>query len=161
MLKPYTELEPLPKPWDARTWYGRVRRVAGDMKGLHPVRGNNSCSGLALYLALTKIREQWLPRRTDHEVIVDRGRVFPYLCNNAFAMRTDLYSEVLERDDLQRKGGADEVPLNLLLAERQLPMCFVSQSFGLHPAYNVHPDSKQMEQWAHEEVLRTISREDR
>eukprot|EP00927_Polykrikos_kofoidii_P060893 TRINITY_DN55795_c0_g1_i1.p1 TRINITY_DN55795_c0_g1~~TRINITY_DN55795_c0_g1_i1.p1 ORF type:complete len:527 (-),score=52.97 TRINITY_DN55795_c0_g1_i1:52-1443(-) len=133
------ELEPLPVPWHGPTWYRRVgEKEPSYFKGVHPVRGNRTCIEIALTIALENAREfdVW---RTDHQLLVDHSRVFPYLCNNAFLMRTDLYAEAIERTDLERVNGADEVPMNLLLHERELPICLVDNSFGIHPSYNHHP----------------------
>lgn len=135
-----------PDPWDGPTWYRRVALgEATDFKGVHPVRGNTTCMDMVLGAALARLGDEWRRWRPDHGLIVDHNRTFPYFCNNAFLMRTDLYAEALERDDLQRTNGADEVPMNLLLKERNLPLCFVRGSFGIHPVYNHYYDRDRIE----------------
>lgn len=149
------ELGPELVPWNANIWYNRVKtRAKDDYKGIHPVRGNRTCMARALGLAVAKLPELWNEWRDDHGLLIDAQRNMPYLCNNAYLIRTDLYEEVLERSDLYRSGGADEVPLNLLLNERELPLCFVSNSFGIHPAYNHHPLREEMEQYTLAQVLK-------
>eukprot|EP00927_Polykrikos_kofoidii_P083506 TRINITY_DN8564_c0_g1_i2.p1 TRINITY_DN8564_c0_g1~~TRINITY_DN8564_c0_g1_i2.p1 ORF type:complete len:533 (-),score=67.75 TRINITY_DN8564_c0_g1_i2:14-1396(-) len=147
------ELDPMPVPWHGPTWYRRVaEKEPSYFKGVHPVRGNRTCIEVALGHAWEHIAEfdVW---RTDHHLLVDHSRVFPYLCNNAFLMRTDLYTEAVERRDLQRPAGADEVPMNLLLRERDLPICLVYGSFGIHPAYNHHPYRAKLEELTNHVVL--------
>jgi hypothetical protein len=155
---PFTseELGPPLVPWDANEWYSRVHKAKdiADFKGVHPVRGNRTCMARALGITLPVLEEFWGRWRNDHGFIVDQHRRFPYLCNNAYLIRTDLYAQVLERSDLYRNGGADEVPLNLLLKEKKLPMCFVGNSFGIHPAYNHHPLREDMEQFVLAKVLK-------
>jgi len=153
-----SELGPMPNPWDANIWYQRVREKArNDYKGVHPVRGNLTCMVRAAHMALLYLEENWY-WRDDHRLVKDDDRLYPYLCNNAYVMRTELYGEALERPDLQRTNGADEVPMNLLLNELKLPMCFVDKSYGVHPAYNHHPLAENMEILATRAVMRVINK---
>eukprot|EP00747_Dinoflagellata_sp_TGD_P081074 gnl/TRDRNA2_/TRDRNA2_161157_c0_seq1.p1 gnl/TRDRNA2_/TRDRNA2_161157_c0~~gnl/TRDRNA2_/TRDRNA2_161157_c0_seq1.p1 ORF type:complete len:487 (+),score=71.21 gnl/TRDRNA2_/TRDRNA2_161157_c0_seq1:47-1507(+) len=149
MDRTYDHLMPMPSPWNASEWYGRVTsREWTDLKGLHPVRANSTCQDLALELALPKVADEWPRWRFDHRVIVPPVHRYPYLCNNVYMVRTDLYTDVLERQDLQRDGGADEAPLNLLMKERRKSICFISHSFGLHPAYGSHHSGAMLEREA-------------
>lgn len=151
--KRFTELEPMPRPWDGFTWYSRVRAMVDvSSQGIHPVRGNNSCMGAALSLALSKIREEWPRWDQNHGLLVDKVGNYPYVLNNAFLMRGDRYSEAVGRPDFQGTG-ADELPMNMLINERGWFRCFLSESFGLHPAYGSHPRQADMESVALAEVL--------
>jgi len=147
----FPELEPLPRPWSGFSWYRRVKEMnrtnALAHKGLHPVRGNSSCMEVALALALSHLESEWPKWRTDHVLIADEQRLYPYFCNNAYLVRTDLYNEVIRQPDLWQ-GGSDEEPLNALMNDRGLPACFVSGSFGIHPAYSTHERHLDMENTA-------------
>lgn len=136
-----------PVPWNSYEWYSQVAAIDGsDNKGLHPVRGNETCMELTLELALKYAPEVWRAGMTQ-DILVDESRMFPYLCNNVFLIRTDLYDAVI-RDPLLYLGGADEVALNRVLAERRLPICLLANSFGIHPAYGVHREKASMEGYA-------------
>merc|ERR1711937_1009700 len=87
-------------------------------------------------MALEVVPEIWRSS-SSQPLMVDEGRLFPYLCNNVFLMRADLYEHVIQDPRLEM-GGADEVSLNRVLAERRLPICHLANSFGIHPAYSTH-----------------------
>eukprot|EP00929_Paragymnodinium_shiwhaense_P092387 TRINITY_DN52269_c0_g2_i1.p1 TRINITY_DN52269_c0_g2~~TRINITY_DN52269_c0_g2_i1.p1 ORF type:complete len:557 (-),score=58.36 TRINITY_DN52269_c0_g2_i1:9-1478(-) len=151
LSSPYKELEPLPKPWHGADWYKRLEERLGQVnKGVHPVRGNNTCMGMALDMALALVVFEWPKWREDLRLFKDHTRMFPYFVNYAFTMRADLYAEAIETSDLE--GGSDEEPLNMFLKRKKMPMCFVANSFGIHPAYSTHPDRAELETRALEEV---------
>eukprot|EP00415_Alexandrium_ostenfeldii_P004475 UN4475 len=144
----YPELEPLPRPWNGYDWYKRVKDLKQDSKlahkGLHPVRSNTSCMEVALALALEHLDVEWSKWHTDHALIADTMHIYPYFCNNAYLVRTDLYSEIIRQPDLWQ-GGADEEHLNSVMRARGLPACFISGSFGIHPAYSTPERHLDME----------------
>eukprot|EP00445_Apocalathium_hangoei_P031555 CAMPEP_0203920040 /NCGR_PEP_ID=MMETSP0359-20131031/60378_1 /ASSEMBLY_ACC=CAM_ASM_000338 /TAXON_ID=268821 /ORGANISM="Scrippsiella Hangoei, Strain SHTV-5" /LENGTH=492 /DNA_ID=CAMNT_0050847447 /DNA_START=1 /DNA_END=1476 /DNA_ORIENTATION=+ len=143
----HAQLERLqvPFPWDATAWYRSIANaVDSDMRGLHPVRGNETCMEVVLAMALERVEERWDRAPAPTPLLVDRGRTFRYFCNNVYLVRADLYSEVIHDPGL-KNGGADEVTLSRLLASRRLPVCHLAQSFGVHPAYSTHPRFGAME----------------
>eukprot|EP00927_Polykrikos_kofoidii_P043504 TRINITY_DN37570_c0_g1_i1.p1 TRINITY_DN37570_c0_g1~~TRINITY_DN37570_c0_g1_i1.p1 ORF type:complete len:497 (+),score=56.93 TRINITY_DN37570_c0_g1_i1:54-1544(+) len=152
----YSVLEPLPTPWNGFEWYNRLaRRLNQTNRGVHPVRGNETCMSLSLSFALGLVANEWPRWRTDHSLLVDVEHRYPYVVNYAFLIRTDRYKETIDLPWLD--GASDEVPLNLMLLEQRLPSCFVSGSFGVHPAYSTHSNYKVMEHLA----LKEVSRADR
>merc|ERR1711971_1423445 len=97
----------------------------------------------ALWMALEIADRVWInPAPTS--LMVDRDQKFPYLCNNVYVMRADLYSRVI-KDHRLEEGGADEVMLNKILSENNLPICHLRNSFGIHPAYSTHGNKNLME----------------
>merc|ERR1711879_536818 len=100
---------------------------------------------MALELALGRVQAEWHRWRNDHRLLIDSHRRFPYLGNNAFLMRTELYAQVVA--DIG-DWGQDEVPMNTLIRTKRLPLCFISNSFGLHAAYSTHPFGPEMERMA-------------
>merc|ERR1712217_817836 len=101
---------------------------------------------LALTMALELVEAVW-NRPADTMLMVDNSHVFPYLCNNVFLMRTDLYRDVVQ-DPRLINGGADEAMLNKMLAERGMPICQIAGSFGIHPAYSTHGRKTVLEGYA-------------
>ncbi|CAE7395112.1 unnamed protein product [Symbiodinium natans] len=164
----------LPKGWDGPTYY---RTLAAYAKGKetgplnyrlvgHPVRFNNTCGALALGLALEHVPHEWLRWRSDHALIVDRERRYPYLSNNAFLMAAPLYMDVLTRLEMrwgnatghfgQPRHTCEEQLVNKVTKLHGLYLCFVSGSFGIHPAYNTQAGKEFWEDWAVQRVLETL-----
>eukprot|EP00933_Yihiella_yeosuensis_P004483 TRINITY_DN10885_c2_g1_i1.p1 TRINITY_DN10885_c2_g1~~TRINITY_DN10885_c2_g1_i1.p1 ORF type:complete len:188 (+),score=27.48 TRINITY_DN10885_c2_g1_i1:2-565(+) len=126
---------PVPIPWDPFVWYQSVySNLELRWQKNHPVSGNLTCMSLALQLALQQVKRLWL-RKFDEKatLIVDHERIYPYFANNVFTMRTDRYLRVIGHKDCCR--GTDEVMMNQLLREEAVPLCFIKESFGIHPAW--------------------------
>lgn len=134
----------MPTPWNSFEWYSQLKQIEGTMGmlGLHPVRGNATCMEMALDFAIRYIPAAWNSVMSQ-PVLVDTDRMFPYLCNNVFLVREDIYSKVITDPNLY-EGGADEVVLNKVLRSYRLPICLLGNSFGLHPAYSTNKRKADM-----------------
>merc|ERR1712146_186733 len=111
---------------------------------------------LALNLALKLIDSVW-SASSSSTLIVDDERTFPYLCNNVYLMRADLYEHVISDQRLDL-GGADEVMLNRVLVEKQLPICHLADSFVIHPAYSTAANKIYFESLTADAVERAAER---
>lgn len=143
----------VPSPWDVAVWYRQVAEAtAVGQRQLHPVRGNLTCMTLALELALELLPGAWLDWGR-HGILADWNRSFPHLCNNAFLMRTDRYAEVVGHPEIDAR--TDEVTMNRVLHEGDGPMCFLSHSFGVHPAWGTFGSDKktELEDWALSSII--------
>ena len=108
------------------------------------MRANATCMDHSLLMALDLAKRVWIrPAKTT--LLPDRDLEFPYFCNNVYVIRADLYSRVIKDERLTEGPGADEVMLNKILSENNLPVCHLGNSFGIHPAYGTHGDRKSME----------------
>ena len=145
------------QPWDAVRWYEQVRRsVHGVYKGIHPVRANNTCMSLSLHLALAHVKQWWPPQRPQQstqgeegffdaieafgpaDANAPAGSPFPYFTNTLWMSTVDVYATVLQRADLS-VDQTDEVAMNrYIIDERRMPICVLTRSPALHPAYNSH-----------------------
>eukprot|EP00929_Paragymnodinium_shiwhaense_P066936 TRINITY_DN33645_c0_g1_i1.p1 TRINITY_DN33645_c0_g1~~TRINITY_DN33645_c0_g1_i1.p1 ORF type:complete len:545 (-),score=106.85 TRINITY_DN33645_c0_g1_i1:586-2193(-) len=169
------------EPWDSTTWYVQVHEVASKTVQLggtvfeghlaiHPVRYNYTCLSMALSYALAKAPRELNRWRKDYSFVVDSTGIFKYICNNAWMMRTSLYTKVLQAflhskmprpkknttplgaymNRLLRSNFTlskhvnpnDEETMNRILRNTPGHSCFISKSFGIHPAYNLHPHWK-------------------
>ena len=153
---PTRGLRPI-QPWDAMRWYEQVRyAVRGVYKGIHPVRANNTCMSLSLQLALAHLQQWWLPQQQGegfHDAIeafgpadakTPAGSPFPYFTNTIWMATVDLYATVLRRVDLS-VDDTDEVAMNrYIVNERRMPICVLTRSPVLHPAYNSHGNKPAM-----------------
>ena len=160
-----------PKVWDGPSFYRALadyasRRELGPLAPRlngHPVRYNTTCAVLALGLALGHLTTEWLRWRNDHALIVDTERRCPYLCNNAFLMSAPLYLEVLQRlemvwgnatgHDFQPQRTCEERMTNVVVKLHGLHKCFVSGSFGIHPAYSTQFSPQSYDEWAVQRIL--------
>ncbi|CAK9016787.1 Uncharacterized protein SCF082_LOCUS13338 [Durusdinium trenchii] len=126
---------PIPEPWNEVEWYNSVaERFELRWWKNHPVSGNLTCMILALNLALKGLDQKWFRPIWDVDsLVVDRELKYPYFANNVFLMRTDRYVRVIEHPDCCH--GTDERMMNQLLREEKAPLCFETQSFGIHPAW--------------------------
>eukprot|EP00322_Chrysochromulina_rotalis_P022884 CAMPEP_0115862952 /NCGR_PEP_ID=MMETSP0287-20121206/18443_1 /TAXON_ID=412157 /ORGANISM="Chrysochromulina rotalis, Strain UIO044" /LENGTH=634 /DNA_ID=CAMNT_0003317393 /DNA_START=75 /DNA_END=1979 /DNA_ORIENTATION=+ len=153
-------------PWDPSAWYAAVARnitgpgLKGAYKGVHPVRYNQTCTRLALELALQTLPRWWsgepgprgsarakttagaptapvptAPSPPPREI---EPMVAPYFTNTLWLTSTELYRGSLEQPEFAL-DPFDEVPMNLFLLDtRQLPICILPEP-ALHPSYNTDP----------------------
>ena len=126
---------PIPRPWNEVEWYSAVaERFELRWWKNHPVSGNLTCMFLALNLALKGLDQKWLQPIWDVDsLVVDNDFNYPYFANNVFLMRTDRYLRVIAHPDCCY--GTDERMMNQLLREEKAPLCFDTQTFGIHPAW--------------------------
>lgn len=136
----------VPDPWNEIAWYSALSQQF-ELRWWknHPVSMNKTCMLQALLHGLKELLFYWLADFDSRQLIVDSNFSYPYFANNVFLIRTDRYREVVGHSKCCTR--TDEVTMNLLRHEQHLRrsnLCFVRESFGIHPAWgNFGQDIKQ------------------
>merc|ERR1712176_1422662 len=85
----------------------------------------------------------WFKYYKNFPIVVDTYRDYPYICNNAFIMRTEKYIKVIRHKTCCK--NTDETTVNQYLEDETEPMCFLGNSFGIHPAWGSFGMQKKQE----------------
>ncbi|CAE7462805.1 unnamed protein product [Symbiodinium natans] len=151
-----TSFVEVPDPWNEMEWY-RTLSEQFEMRWWknHPVAMNQTCMLQALEKGLKELPLYWFADFFDsQQLIVDDRFSYPYFANNVFLIRTDKYREVIQHSKCCFR--TDEVTMNVLRHEQRSNLCFVRESFGIHPAWgNFGQDIKHS---AEEETISWLKR---
>lgn len=164
----YHTLNPVPNPWNEWKFYESVKnRVrTHKMKGIHPVRVNNTCMDQLHSMVLANLGNYWMKSVdfSSNETSTDQGKFsakmtikvlgydkIPYLCNSVYAIRTEVYRRMMNREELAHRY--DELPANLDAQERGMQHCIVDGAFVIHPGYNTNPRCLRMETEVFHEIM--------
>jgi hypothetical protein len=133
----YSSLNKERRVWDYYDYYNDVKKLNHFYKGIHPVRIS--------YDAHKKIAE--VVCENSEKIISNcdfniEQHKFPYFCNSFFLIKTSVWREIINNDELYR-DMFDEVPLNLYMQKNDLSMCLIRNGFCIHMAYNTIGQLKQ------------------
>lgn len=120
------------KTWNPANYYASVARMDHYLKGIHPVRLNAEAQ-LRLNQMLrdeSHIRQFVAPTNLELQSIDA-----PYLCNNFFFIRNDIWNAIL-KDKALFRDAFDEIPLSLYKQQSGKRFLFVKGGFAIHTMYN-------------------------
>jgi hypothetical protein len=117
--------------WDKNAFFNSVKNADYYYKGMHPIRLNNeSLDFLNQYII--KNKKRFLE---DHELKIIDTDESPYLCDNNFSIKTDIYKKIINDHSLF-VDSYDEVPLNIYCWQNNMKHLFVENGFAIHMYYN-------------------------
>jgi len=137
----YSELNPLLRNWDSKTFYDAVCNIGTHYKGIHPMRMSKEAQMVMMRFCVANVDK--FKEQGDYSLITLDA---PYLCNNLFAIKTSTWRTLILDRSLY-VDSFDEVPLNKFRERHDLKFLYIDKSFGIHTAYNTvdngHGDIEQ------------------
>ena len=116
--------------WDCVKFYEEVKNVDHFYKGVHPVRFSYQAQKHLNDICMSRIDE--ISNRDVFSLVKIKR---PYFCNSVFAIRTDVWKDIVNNKELF-KDEFDEVPMNLHMQNNDLNMVFIKNGVAFHPSYN-------------------------
>lgn len=120
--------------WDTNKYFSTLKNHMDQFpnnwyKGIHPIRhgfGNELINELII-----KHRDSFFKAKSCKIKEDDK----PYLCDMCFAINTDVYDEIINKENLG-VDGCDEVPLNRYSWKYNKNHSIISNGFTIHITYN-------------------------
>ncbi len=100
-------------------------------KGIHPIRFNEDANKYLNSCIINNKKKFY----DDKELSIIKDNSSPYLCNNLFCIKTNIYEKIINDKDLYI-DAFDEVPLNRYNSNNNLNHIFIKNGFGIHMYYN-------------------------
>lgn len=117
--------------WNKKEFFSSVKSMKHHYKGIHPIRINKEALDyLNNYIINNKNKFN-----SHYKLSIIDDDESPYLCNSIFAMKTDIYKNILSDTSLY-VDPFDEVPLNKYAWNNNMNHLFVKNGFAIHMYYN-------------------------
>lgn len=117
--------------WDKEEFFNSVEKADYYYKGIHPIRLNDEANDFVNNYVIEN-KSRFL--KNYQLKIIDNDRS-PYLCNNVFCIKTDIYKNIVN-DNTLFVDYFDEVPINKYCWKNNMKHLFIENGFAIHMYYN-------------------------